>query len=389
MVVAAFPFVLVVVAVAAADDVDAGAGALPKPIEPREAVVDAGTPDAAIPNLTLNAKTEPAVVPYGSRFDLVVTVTRDRGVHLELPGAIPDVENTPRVGEPMRSLEELAPPPPPPATAHATTSSPKAQARVRETIRIPFLALDTRGVKTPAFALTAENGATVDVASLDVKLELPPDKPPPNPTGPTGPTRLGPDAGPSSPSPPGTLVLEAHAPAIAYAVPDSRPYLIVGAFAAAGLLFAVVRYFQRRRKAHVPATPTAPPPPPRPAHETALERLEALLASGLLQRGETALFVERLMDEVLRDYITARFSLSAGTRTTRELVKDLLGVAVVGLDVALVEGLLADADLVKFAKASIAAGRAHAMATRVRALIDATKLVPATAATTTTTGGAR
>jgi hypothetical protein len=96
----------------------------------------------------------------------------------------------------------------------------------------------------------------------------------------------------------------------------------------------------------------------------------------LLQRGETGVFVERLMDEVLRDYIAARFALPAGARTTRELVKELLGVAVLGLDVGLIEGLLADADLVKFAKASIPAERANAMASRVRALVDATKLVP-------------
>jgi hypothetical protein len=43
-----------------------------------------------------------------------------------------------------------------------------------------------------------------------------------------------------------------------------------------------------------------------------------------------------------------------------------------GLDVILVESLLADADLVKFAKASIATEQAHGMATRVRALVEST-----------------
>jgi hypothetical protein len=70
--------------------------------------------------------------------------------------------------------------------------------------------------------------------------------------------------------------------------------------------------------------------------------------------------------------LQARFQLPAGTRTTRELVQELLGVTVGGLDVTLVSDLLKDADLVKFAKASIASERAHAMAVRVRTLIEAT-----------------
>jgi hypothetical protein len=55
-------------------------------------------------------------------------------------------------------------------------------------------------------------------------------------------------------------------------------------------------------------------------------------------------------------------------------VAELLGISVPGLDVKLVETLLADADLVKFARAAIAPDQAHGMATRVRALIEATAL---------------
>ncbi len=356
---------------------DAGVAeeALPPPIPPRElddadaGVADATAPDggpASIPGLVLNATIEPALVPFGAPFELVVTITRDRGLQLALPGAIPDVDSAPRTGDPVRTVQDL------PAAADAGPGG----ARVKETIKIPFLALDTKDVKTPAFTLTGKDGAAVDVPALDVRVDMPKD---------TMPNPAGPDAGPP---PPGTVVLEPNAPAIAYAVPDARPFVVLGAFAGAGLLFFLVRLFARRRKATAPATPAVPPPPPRPAHEVALERLEALLASGLLQRGETAEFVERLMDEVLRDYISARFQMTAGTRTTRELVKDLLGVAVLGLDVSLVESLLADADLVKFAKASIPSERAHAMATRVRALIDATKLVPGDRAARAAGGGA-
>jgi hypothetical protein len=360
--------------VAVADPVVVDAG--PPPIEtPVDAIVDAGTQapsdlpgsshssSPSIPNLALTAVVEPQPVTFGAQFDLVVTITRDRGVHLEIPGAIPESASTPKVGDPVRSVEDLLP-------ASSSVDAGPVAPRVRETIKIPFLALDTQDVKTPAFVLTDKNGATVEVPALDVKVAVEPDQMP-NPNGP--------DAGPA---PPNAVVLEPAAPAIAYAVSDARPFVVFGSFALAGALYGAVRFAARRRRALVVALPTKPAPPPRPAHEVALERLEALLASGLLQRGETATFVERLMDEVLRDYIAARFALPAGTRTTRELVKDLLGVAVAGLDVSLVEGLLADADLVKFAKASIAAERAHAMATRVRMLIDATKVVPASGATT-------
>lgn len=327
---------------------------------------DAGPATApAIPNLALSAHVEPDVVPFGAAFSLVIVINRDRGVRLDIPGALPDIDNTPRTGDPVRTVEEL------PAPARASdapdagpsTSVSAPAVRVRETIKIPFLALDTTGVKTPAFVLTGKDGATVDVPALEVRVQVDADAMP-NP--------MGPDAGPP---PPGTVVLESAAPAMAYAVPDARPFVVAGAFATSGILFALVRFVARRRKLHAPPAPLTPPPPPRPAHEVAIERLDGLLASGLLQRGESGVFVERLMDEVLRDYIEARFALHAGARTTRELVKELLGVAALGLDIALVEGLLADADLVKFAKASIAADRAHAMATRVRALVDATKLV--------------
>lgn len=337
--------------------VDAGAEPPPPPpIEPR---LDAPPPAApatpATANVTLAATIEPDVVVFGEPFALTIRIVRDRGVRFQMPGSLPDIDGAPRmlnaagVASESRTVEELA-------GGDGT--------RVNETIRIHYLALDTQDLETPAFTLTSTaDGSVVDVPSLKVKVTVPPDPP---------------DAGPGAPSTPGPdgqaqVALAPAAGSIAYPVPDARPWVALSALLSAGLLYGLVRAVARRRKLAAPRAMPVPVAPPRPAHEIALERLEALLASGLLARGETAVFVERLMDEVLRDYITARFALSAGTRTTRELVKDLLGVSVAGLDVALVEGLLADADLVKFAKATIASERAHAMATRVRALIEATR----------------
>ncbi|HEY1100799.1 MAG TPA: hypothetical protein VGF99_17800, partial [Myxococcota bacterium] len=77
---------------------------------------------------------------------------------------------------------------------------------------------------------------------------------------------------------------------------------------------------------------------------------------------------------------------AAGTRTTKEIVTDLLSIAVVGLDIGLVEQIGRDADLVKFARAQLASEQAHGMAARVRALIVATAAKPSTS---TDDGGAR
>jgi hypothetical protein len=347
---------------------NAPSAAPPRPIEPREIedagvanVADAALTDAGVSPLSLRASLEPQPVRFGERFELVIEVTRPRGEPLTLPGSFPETEACARAGEVRTTVSELAP-----------QGGPDAgPVMVKETVRIPYLALDTQELKTPALVLTQKDGTTLDVPALDVKVDVPPD------LGPDGGPLLGPDGGPLAP---GQVQLEAAASTVAYVIPDHRPYVVLGLLATAGVLLALVLWAKRRLRGRVPKTLSPPPPPPRPAHEVALERLEALLASGLLQRGETAVFVERLMDEVLRDYIAARFLLRADTHTTRELVKELFGITVAGLDVALVDELLKDADLVKFAKASIASERAHAMATRVRALIEGTAMVPTSAA---------
>ncbi|MBI1945378.1 MAG: hypothetical protein HYS27_06765 [Deltaproteobacteria bacterium] len=351
--------------------VDAGPGSadapppVPPPVETPDQTADAGV--AGIPGVTVSARVEPEPVPFGARFELVVTVVRDRGQHLELPSVLLTSEEAPQAGEPRRSVEELPPraaaSPPLDGGPGATDAGPAPPARVRETLRIPLLALAIDDVKTPAFLLTAKDGSSVEVPALPVRVA-------------DDPSLL--VVGDGGPEQPGQVTLEPAAGSIAYRVADARPWIAAGAVAGVALAVLAGRAALKRRRARRPAPPAPPPPPPRPAHEVALERLAALLAAGLLARGETAIFVERLMDEVLRDYLSARFALVAETRTTRELVAELLSVSMPGLDVKLVEELLGDADLVKFAKASIAAERAHAMAMRVKALVLAT--TPPTAA---------
>ena len=82
--------------------VDAGPGPAdePRPVEPPADdgadIVDGGVP-AGIPGVTVSAKVEPDPVPFGARFELVVTVLRDRGQQLELPASLPATEAAPHV----------------------------------------------------------------------------------------------------------------------------------------------------------------------------------------------------------------------------------------------------------------------------------------------------
>jgi hypothetical protein len=357
--------------------VDAPADAGPRPVEvppdviadadagvvddaPDAGTADAGTADATIadaplpPGFSLSARVEPDPVVFGRIVELVVTVTRPGGRALQLPDDLEGSETLPRSGPPRRDARELSSSPS--ASSSSPSSSPGGgDARIQETLRFPFLALDLDELRTPAFVLRTADGAALAVPALPVRVV--PDALP-DPT----------DGG----APDGALVVEAEAPFLMYRVRDDRPWIALVIVVVGALVVVVARLLLRRRPARV--DPGPPPPPPRPAHEIALERLDALMP--LLQRGEVSLFVEKLMDEVLRDYLALRFALQAGTRTTREIVGDLLGVAVVGLDVGLVERIGQDADLIKFARATLSGEQAHGMAGRVRALIVATAARP-------------
>ena len=298
---------------------------------------DAGMKPGDETPIALAVRTEPARVTFGGQFDVVLEVTRPRGVVVTLPGDWPDDDAVPQSGTPTRSLVEL-----------------DRGERVREILRIPFLALDLPTVKSPAFQLQIRDHDALDVPALPIAVD-------PEPL----PSPMGPDGGPMD-----ALVLEPAAAVITWPVADARPWIVVALLMGGVVAFLLLRVALRRIP--VPSRPPEPLAPPRPAHEIALERLDVLLATGLLARNEVPTFVERLMDEVLRDYVASRFTLPAGSRTTRELVAELLLLRPPGLDIVLVERVLLDADRVKFARASLPPTAADEMAGRVRELILAT-----------------
>lgn len=345
-------------AVAAVDVVDGGAvadGGIDAAVEAVEAI------DAGPVGWTVSATVTPAPVAFGGEVELVVEVTRPARMRILVPDDLGASDALPRTRKPPRREARELP-----------------DGRVHETLGFSFLALDVEDQKTPAFTLTvgpaaprttdpqandpaandaSTGGDVLEVPSLPVRITT---EPLPDVT----------DGG----SPEGALVVEAAAGTIIYRVDDPRPWALLALLVVVVVVVVVTRAAIAARQVDAPVAVGPPPPPPRPAHEVAIERLDALMP--MLGQGEVTIFVEKMMDEVLRDYLAGRFALAAGTRTTKEIVVDLLSMAAVGLDIGLIERVGQDADLVKFARASLAADQAHAMAGRVRALILATAAVP-------------
>ncbi len=101
-------------------------------------------------------------------------------------------------------------------------------------------------------------------------------------------------------------------------------YRFWGSIAAAILLLALLIYLgyrlwkRKQEKGYV----FAPPPPPPPAHEVALQALQELFASDLLEQKQYKAFFSRL-SEILRAYLEGRYFISALEETTSEIMQEL------------------------------------------------------------------
>jgi len=118
--------------------------------------------------------------------------------------------------------------------------------------------------------------------------------------------------------------------------------LLAGLLIAAGVI-AYLRY--RKGKSLLPRREK----PQRPAHELALEQLDALVRSGLLERGEVKQFYSEL-SEIVRRYIEGRFYVPALEMTTNQLLATLEEATLGHEERKQLQELLELSDLVKFAK---------------------------------------
>lgn len=122
------------------------------------------------------------------------------------------------------------------------------------------------------------------------------------------------------------------------------PWLLV----AVAIIGATVWWIRKRRSREAD-TATAPIVPARPPYEVALEALDELEQSGLLDRGEFKEFHIRVSD-IIRRYLEGRYGIDALELVTDEVVEDM---RVLGVDAEVVDttrDFLAACDLVKFAR---------------------------------------
>jgi hypothetical protein len=111
----------------------------------------------------------------------------------------------------------------------------------------------------------------------------------------------------------------------------------------------------------------------RPAHEIALEDLQKLLASDLLQNGHYKVFYSELSD-IMRRYIERRFFIPALEETTTELLASLQEEQIASENVELVRDILNPCDLVKFAKYAPLDSETESTVQLVRNFIECTKM---------------
>jgi hypothetical protein len=136
-------------------------------------------------------------------------------------------------------------------------------------------------------------------------------------------------------------------PPRAISVPDYTLAAVLGGVVALAALALIARSVLSRKRIARASEP--PPPPPRPAHELALERLAALERAGHVERGAFKEYYVEL-SEILRSYAGGRYGFESVELTVPELMDSLRARHTPGLDLALLDRILREADLVKFAK---------------------------------------
>ncbi len=115
------------------------------------------------------------------------------------------------------------------------------------------------------------------------------------------------------------------------------------------LLIGILIYVLYRRKKAGKGLLPVRETPPRPPHEVALEGLEALRTSDLLENGEIKLYYIQI-SEIIRQYIGGRYFVVAMEMTTTEVLEGLRNEEIEDDIFLAFQTFLNRCDLVKFAK---------------------------------------
>ncbi|MBI5498228.1 MAG: hypothetical protein HY904_24710 [Deltaproteobacteria bacterium] len=355
MVSVAAPFVLWLVAAPGA-----GSSGPPPPVPDAGAAAVADKPRFPDGDVAVRAYPEPARVNLGDVFHLVVEVRHPAGHKVVLPESLTwgKLESA---GPVQRAVE-----------AEATRRGPDGKPRdsVVETFRFPLQAFQLEDVETPAMTLkipgidVADGALTIDALPVDV-------------------VRLGaadPKAEPAPMAPPVPIYRE-----------DPRFLAWPALLGWLALLWALVWWLDRRRPVEAVVARAAPPPPPVVPHRLALEKLEALRQSGLLERGKTAEFAEEAV-QIAREYLEASYQVPVLEQTTEEALAALGPAAVRAvaqpdrrrlgrLSLDKVRAVLALADQVKFARGSVTVADCARLMEDVVHVVETTRPVGAAAST--------
>ena len=151
---------------------------------------------------------------------------------------------------------------------------------------------------------------------------------------------------------------------------DLLPYAagLIGVALIGFLLWYLLRGRHRQR-------PEPPPAPPRPAHVVALEKLAALKAGGLIEKGAIKDYHSQL-SHIVREYLENRFGIRALESTTDEILGQLSRQDLAAGWSGELRRLLQTADLVKFAKAEPPATIHQEGMTTAENFVDNTKEEP-------------
>jgi hypothetical protein len=162
-------------------------------------------------------------------------------------------------------------------------------------------------------------------------------------------------------------------PQVSLPRPPVWPWLLGGLLLAA-LVGIAGRYLLIRLRRRMASTPPAVHLiDPRPSHEIAYSELDRIAALNLPDQGELKRHYT-LVADCLRTYTRGRYEIPAMDLTTAELLASFRQARVDRDHTRLFRGLLAEADLVKFAKFRPLVDQAHAAVPQARHIIDVTKI---------------
>lgn len=132
----------------------------------------------------------------------------------------------------------------------------------------------------------------------------------------------------------------------------SRNLWLMGATIGAALMALVWLLSLLWKRRHATVADDVMAPPPRPAWEVALEEIRALRDNEQLLTEQPILFHHRI-SEILRTWIQGRFKIGAPEMTSEEILDEIRPRRLVlGGWIDRIESILADSDMVKFAKFS-------------------------------------